>query len=298
MINSKELEELSRSGQIYSEDIIISILDSLNSIIVEEDNLLFLNSVINVIGDVHGQLFDVFEIFNLIKEDENILFLGDFVDRGEFSIETFIFIAQKKLENPKKVFLLRGNHESIDVNSSYGLKDQIITIYGNDKLFKLINETFKLLPIAAVIDNKYFCCHAGLSPNFNNINELFILQRNVDVLSSKILSDLLWSDPDDIEEFSLNSRGSGYIYGEKQLNNFLKLNNLEYLIRSHQLAQEGYTLHFNDKCITIWSAPNYGGGINKGKFLKINSKFYDLIEINKQEIINNNPKNNPSIYFV
>lgn len=71
-------------------------------------------------------------------------------------------------------------------------------------------------------------------------------------------ADLMWSDPDpDNQGFTMSSRGAGYMFGKDVVDRFLHENNMQMILRAHQLVMEGYQLIFNDKFATVWSAPNY-----------------------------------------
>ena len=84
------------------------------------------------------------------------------------------------------------------------------------------------------------------------------------------MCDYLWSAPEDIEDWEQNPRGAGVIFGSKLVDKFLKANNIDYIVRAHQLIMEGYKLHFGNKLITIWSAPNYCYRCgNKASILKL-----------------------------
>jgi serine/threonine-protein phosphatase 4 catalytic subunit len=104
------------------------------------------------------------------------LFLGDFVDRGYHSLETFLLLLCYKVRFPERITLLRGNHESRQITQVYGFYDESLRKYQSAEVWKICNEIFDLLPLAAVINQKIFCVHGGLSPNALSINDVsFIL---------------------------------------------------------------------------------------------------------------------------
>ena len=139
--------------------------------------------------------------------------------------------------------------------------------------------------MAAVVDNKIFCIHGGLSPEFKKIEEINKIDRKKDILNEGIISDLVWSDPsEEIMEYSPEEKGVGQYYGEKAVNDFIKENNnIEIIIRSHELVDEGYKYQFNNKLLTIFSAPAYSGYFdNIGMVLKIDeNKNYNFIKISE-----------------
>jgi serine/threonine-protein phosphatase 6 catalytic subunit len=71
------------------------------------------------------------------------------------------------------------------------------------------------------------------------------------------MADLMWSDPENIESWKRNARGAGWIFGHKVVNHFNMLNGVDLIVRAHQLVQEGYIYWFDNKLVTVWSAPNY-----------------------------------------
>jgi len=207
--------------------------------------------------------------------------MGDYVDRGYYSLETFIYLAVLKLKHADQVYLLRGNHECRQVNQMYGFYNQIQHNFGHAGIWDLCNKVFDLLPMAAVIDGKVFAVHGGLSKDIHLVENISIINR-VDELPSKgPLCDLCWSDPDDeMEEWRENQRGAGWIFGKNPVKRFLQYNNLNLITRSHQMAMEGYQWFFapnevNDgpkegMLVIVWSAPNYMyRSNNKASLMKI-----------------------------
>jgi len=251
-----------RSGNLIQEQEVVFILTKLKEVLFTESNVIEVTSPITVCGDIHGQLYDLFQLFETVApkgvQSTKFLFMGDYVDRGGFSMETFAYLAAYKLKYPKQFFLLRGNHECRQVNQAYGFYAETLTNYGHSGIWSLCNEIFDLLPMAALIDNKVFSVHGGLSPNIKIIESIYLLDRQEELPSSGALCDLCWSDPEsDVDEWRVNERGAGYIFGKKQVDEFCYQNRLDLITRSHQLAINGYQWFFNEKLITVWSAPNY-----------------------------------------
>jgi diadenosine tetraphosphatase ApaH/serine/threonine PP2A family protein phosphatase len=273
-----------RSNRRLAESSLQSLFLTLADIIASEPNLLSLQSPITVCGDIHGQLLDLFELFRVSGENigphRQYLFLGDYVDRGYSSIETFAYLAYLKIKHPRSFFLLRGNHESRAVNTTYGLFADCQALYGHLGLWSLMNSVFDALPIAAVIDRRIFCAHGGLSPSFVFIQQLctFDRQRDIDPpdkagmspLEAHAMIDLTWSDPDNVAKFLPNFRGKGQMFGLIQTRHFLYNNGLDrgretertdprhgFVARSHQLVQAGWEWLHRDALVTVWSAPNY-----------------------------------------
>ena len=233
-------------------------------IFLKQPILLELGPCLNICGDIHGQFYDLLQLFEIggYPPEKNYLFLGDYVDRGKQSIETIALLFAYKIKYPENFFLLRGNHECSSVNRIYGFFDECKRRY-NIKLWKNYIDCFNCLPIAAVIDDSIFCCHGGLSPELVFVNQIKNIIRPTDVPEYGMLCDILWSDPSENENmneyFGINERGISVTFSKKTLQNFLNDNNLELLCRAHQVVEQGYEFYGNKTCVTVFSAPNYCG---------------------------------------
>ena len=237
------------------------LIDKSQSIIREQKKLVELEAPLHVCGDIHGQYYDLLIIFEHCgyPGEYNYLFLGDYVDRGKQSLETIYLLLCYKIKYPDKVTLLRGNHESSVTNRIYGFYDECKRRY-NIKLWKCFTELFNYLPVAALIDDKILCMHGGLSPDLKSIQNIQDISRPTEIPDTGLLCDLLWSDPDkDATEYDENDRGVSVIFGEKVVNEFNKKNDLDLIIRAHQVVDDGYEFFANRQLITIFSAPNYCG---------------------------------------
>ena len=279
------IASISAGNQVQEKEV-CSILAKLQEILFSESNVIEIVSPIIICGDIHGQLYDLFELFNKVcpegVQNHRFLFMGDYVDRGRFSMETFAFLAAHKIKYPSQFYLLRGNHECRQVNQAYGFYLETFQNYGHSGIWSLCNEVFDLLPMAAVIDNKIFSVHGGLSPKISLIESIDLMDRQDELPCSGPLCDLCWSDPEnDVETWCENERGAGWIFGQKQVREFCLNNNIELITRSHQMAMNGYQWFFDKQLITVWSAPNYMyRAQNKATVLK-----YDPDSPNKTELI-------------
>ena len=230
-------------------------------IIREQKMLIELEAPLHICGDIHGQYYDLLRIFDHCgyPGEFTYLFLGDYVDRGKQSLETICLLLCYKIKYPDKVTLLRGNHESSVTNRIYGFYDECKRRY-NVRIWKSFTELFNYLPVAAIIDDKILCMHGGLSPELKNIQNISDISRPTDIPDTGLLCDLLWSDPDkDVAEYDENDRGVSVIFGEKIVQEFNKKNDLDLIIRAHQVVDDGYEFFAQRQLITIFSAPNYCG---------------------------------------
>ena len=243
------------------EDEIKFLIDKSLQIIREQKMLVELEAPLHVCGDIHGQYYDLLRIFEHCgyPGEYNYLFLGDYVDRGKQSLETVCLLLCYKIKYPEKVTLLRGNHESSVTNRIYGFYDECKRRY-NIRLWKSFTELFNYLPVAALIDDKILCMHGGLSPDLKSIENIKDISRPTEIPDNGLLCDLLWSDPDkEAVEYDENDRGVSVIFGEKVVTDFNKKNDLDLIIRAHQVVDDGYEFFANRQLITIFSAPNYCG---------------------------------------
>lgn len=252
--------------------------------LLEAPNIISIQSPITVVGDIHGQYHDLLEIFQIggSPPNTNYLFLGDYVDRGYYSVETISLLIVLKLRYPDRVFLIRGNHESRTITTNYGFYTEVINKYnGSADVWGYITDLFDYLPLGATIDGKIFATHGGLSPSCQQLDQIRAVDRFREIPHDGIMADLVWSDPDpEILDFKLSPRGAGYLFGFAVMSKFSHDNNLSQLIRAHQLCNEGYVSYWKGKCLTVWSAPNYCYRCgNKASVLEIAHSSFDSKDI-------------------
>lgn len=174
------------------------LIDESAKIFSNEKMLLELEAPIKVFGDVHGQFFDLFRLFDISGYpggENKFLFIGDYVDRGKQSIETICLLLAFKVKYPERLFLLRGNHECHSINRMYGFYDECRRRYSM-KVWKDFALCFNQLPVAAVIDDRVLCMHGGLSPDLSDLQIINEQNRPQEVPDAGLLCDLVWSDPE------------------------------------------------------------------------------------------------------
>ncbi|KAI0244041.1 phosphoprotein phosphatase PP4 catalytic subunit, partial [Massospora cicadina] len=253
-----QIEQL-KSGKAIPENEVKSLCNKAREILLEEGNLQKIDSPVTICGDIHGQFYDLMELFTKGGPcpDTNYIFLGDFVDRGYNSVETFLLLLALKVRYPDRMTLIRGNHESRQITQVYGFYDECFRKYGSANVWKYCCEVFDFLSLAAIIDDKVFCVHGGLSPSVTTLDQIRMIDRKQEVPHEGAMCDLLWSDPENIDTYQTSPRGAGFLFGSIATQEFLHKNDLQLIARAHQLVMEGYKTHFKDTVVTVWSAPNY-----------------------------------------
>lgn len=171
---------------------------------------------------------------------QNFVFLGDFVDRGYFSLETFTLLMCLKAKFPDRVTLVRGNHESRQITQVYGFYEECQTKYGNASVWKACCQVFDFLALAAIVDGKVLCVHGGLSPEIRTLDQIRVVARAQEIPHEGAFCDLVWSDPEDVDTWAVSPRGAGWLFGDKVSSEFNHVNGLQLIARAHQLVNEGY----------------------------------------------------------
>jgi len=232
------------------------------SIVLRQPTLLEVESPVKVLGDVHGQYGDLLKLFERAGHpaQSNFLFLGDYVDRGKHQLATICLLLAYKIKYPESFFMLRGNHECANINRTYGFYDECKNLY-NIKLWKEFCDTFNCLPLAAVVENRIFCMHGGLSPELHDLAQIRNIPRPMEPPDWGLVCDLLWSDPSpNAAGWSPNiTRGVSVSFGADVVKEFLRKHNLDLIVRAHQVVEDGYEFFADRGLVTIFSAPNYGG---------------------------------------
>jgi len=248
------------------------LIEKSREIFISQPVLLDLEAPLKIVGDIHGQYYDLLRLFEYggFPPDANYLFLGDYVDRGPNGLETICLLLAYKIKYPENFFMLRGNHECSSINRIYGFYDECRSRYSL-KIWRLFNDCFNCLPLGAVIEDKILCIHGGLSPDLKNIDQMRRIVRPTDIPDTGLLCDLLWADPDpETQGFGVNDRGVSFTFGPDVVEDFLKRHEFDLIVRAHQVVEDGYEFFAKRQLVTVFSAPNYCGEFdNAGAMMSV-----------------------------
>jgi len=223
-----------------------------------------------VIGDLHGDLKSLTKLIEIIKLEnpKYVIFLGDIVDRGLYQLECFILILALKIKDSNKYYLLRGNHETLEVNRTYGFYQDFLNRFKDKKKFNQVTAIYEALPYSALVNESILCLHGGIPEDFNAINGLRgIKTSEIDLTyenTAKSLLQIMWNDPKpNLKGFSESFRGREIkFFGKDVFTDFMRENKLDYLIRAHERFPEGYKWFFNKQLLSIFSSANYRGTVD------------------------------------
>jgi len=248
------------------------LIEKSREIFISQPVLLDLEAPLKIVGDIHGQYYDLLRLFEYggFPPDANYLFLGDYVDRGPNGLETICLLLAYKIKYPENFFMLRGNHECSSINRIYGFYDECKTRF-TLKIWKLFNDCFSCLPLGAIIEDKILCIHGGLSPDLKNLEQIRRIVRPTEIPDTGLLCDLLWADPDpEVQGWQVNDRGVSFTFGGDVVENFLKRNEFDLIVRAHQVVEDGYEFFAKRQLVTVFSAPNYCGEFdNAGAMMSV-----------------------------
>lgn len=235
-----------------------------------ERTLVDVTGPVTVVGDIHGHLGDLVRILRC-GWDLNYVFLGDYVDRGNFSLEVMVILLFLKWAYPSRFILLRGNHEFEDSVGIGGFRSEINKQYGCGA-YRIFMDVFAVLPFAAVIDGRWLCLHGGLGLCDMSLQAIRAIHRPIMNVSNVLVESLVWSDPDEGEAmFRRSPRGLGFLYGSRVVTAYLEANGLLGLIRGHESIPSGVRRQFDGKVVTVFSASNYCGTLgNESAVLDVN----------------------------
>jgi len=240
--------------ETLTENEVLELCDLAKEILVEESNVQRVDAPVTICGDIHGQFYDLIELFRVggACPERNYLFLGDFVDRGHYSVETFLLLLALKARYPDRITLIRGNHESRQITQVYGFYDECQRKYGSVNVWKYCTEVFDFLSLSAIVDDQVFCVHGGLSPSVNTLDQVRTIDRKQEVPHDGAMCDLMWSDPEEISGWGLSPRGAGYLFGGDVVEKFNEVNALKLIAR----VRAGVRIRFESAQISTRDHPS------------------------------------------
>eukprot|EP01083_Nonionella_stella_P053330 141104_1 len=260
---------------------ILDLCSQAQSVVQAEPSMLEVSPPLKVFGDIHGQMDDLLSIFKAFGQPDHLLgdiniykyvFLGDFVDRGRRSLEVICLLFALKIRYPKKVFLVRGNHEQFEMNKNYGFQEECRERIRGDAetVIESFSAVWRWLPLAAMISDRILCVHGGIG-RLKSLHQIRSLRRPIDVDGNSrapenmVLTDLLWSDPsesDSVHGVKPSARGISVVFGSDRVVEFCRNNRIDLIVRAHQVVSEGYEYFAGGHLITLFSATNYCGLMN------------------------------------
>jgi protein phosphatase len=256
--------------------------------------LIKLRSPVKIFGSINGQYNDLMRYFSLFGRPSELkgdiecvdyLFLGNFTNRGAFSLETVCLLLALKVKYNGHFHLLRGNQEDLEISKLYGLAEECKEKLKEDinqpnSIFNQLCNLFEYLPLAAIVNNQIFCCHNGISKSGLFLNEIQRLKFPIKVKTCQIAKDLLWNTPNINDNISFNKllpiEYKPEQFNANTLDNFLKSNKLKMIIRSHDVCQKGISNCFGDRVLTIFSSTNYCGVYQNAGALIFIKKSYEI----------------------
>ncbi|KAI8673026.1 Serine/threonine-protein phosphatase [Fusarium sp. Ph1] len=253
--------------------------NEVKEIFLSEPTLLHLKAPLTVVGDIRGQFNDLLKVFNNagLPPKTTYLFLGNYVDYGTQSLEVICLLIAYKIKYPNHLFLLRGSHQIAKVNHEYGFyleckRRQTIQVW------EAFVGIFDCLPLVAIVDEKVFCVHGGLSPDLKKLEDIKNIVRPTDVPDRGLLHDLLWSDPlVTVTGWGGYGQGVPGVFGPGVVSEFLAEHDLDLILRGHQAVGDGYQYFADQKLVTLWTAPNWQGFGHAGAILTFQEKLVQSI---------------------
>jgi serine/threonine-protein phosphatase 2B catalytic subunit len=293
-INTEKLREhLFNEGRLLVSDA-VRIIEEAMEIFGAEPTLLAVPAPVTVCGDIHGQFYDLVKLFEVGGNPSSVsyLFLGDYVDRGNFSVECVLLLYAYKIMYPTTFFMIRGNHECRHLTEYFTFKEECKKKY-DSHLYDLIMDSFDTLPLAAVMNEQFLCIHGGISPAISTLDDIKFIERFREPPQHGPMCDILWADPleesvDSPELFKFNDiRGCSWLYSYRACCEFLQRNGLLSIIRAHEAQDNGYKMHRKSEetgfptVITLFSAPNYLDAYgNKAAILRYENNVMNIRQFN------------------
>ncbi|CAB9504830.1 protein phosphatase PP1 [Seminavis robusta] len=297
-----KIDALHAGGKIDG-DSMMALIQAGVKVLGEEETVIDVREIhpnlqtVTAVGDLHGSLECLMEVLKMAEIDKIfadangsiVVFDGDFVDRGFNSLEVIATLLLLKLSHPKNVFLLRGNHEDSMTASSYGFREEVDEKYGLDKgdeIWWEFGYLFAAFPIVART-NTAAIMHGGICVEEFDLSDLNEIDKEtrceMKTISDpydddeRLLQGILWSDPSEEPGINFSDRGAGFTFGPDISADFLDRHELKYIIRAHEVVEEGHCKHDLGEgrgVITIFSSANYpaGEGTNSGAVVFLNDQ--------------------------
>ena len=279
---------------LFDKDYISNLINEALVQLKASSPLIKLRSPVKIYGSINGQYNDLMRYFSLFGrpselkgdiESIDYLFLGNFTNRGAFSLETVCLLLALKVKYNGHFHLLRGNQEDLEISKLYGLAEECKEKLKEDinqpnSIFNQLCNLFEYLPLAAVVNNQIFCVHNGLSKNGLYLNEIQRLKFPIKIKECQIAKDLLWNTPNLNDNITFNKlfpiEYKPEQFNANTLDTFLKNNKLKMIIRSHDVCQKGINNSFGDRVLTIFSSTNYCGVYQNAGALIFIKKSYEI----------------------
>ncbi|KAF1762520.1 hypothetical protein GCK72_010782 [Caenorhabditis remanei] len=245
-----------------------------------QGRLVEIDGPVRICGDLHGQFPDLIRLFAQggFPPDSNYMFLGDYVDRGAYSLEVILLCLSFKARYPNNFMMLRGNHELAHINDKYGFREEIFTRKGEfaipiyeeftvrgtfgqtDRCTLGFQKMFDVMPLVGLIGGRILCMHGGISKQLKSLDDLRKLRSPFNLEDDCLENDILWSDPGKGSTgWQPNPRGASVVFGEDAVIECCKMLDIDLIVRGHQCVQDGYEFFAGKKLVTVFSAPHYLG---------------------------------------
>jgi protein phosphatase len=257
-LGSENVEEIGTKVPIpqFSEDALLRLCDAAIGRLSQQPINLEITGDIYIIGDVHGNLVDLLRCLYQMPRPpfSHLLFLGDYVDRGPFSIECVTLILTLLVQYPDCVFAIRGNHEFGAVNRVYGFFDEVMSVYKSEALWNRFQDVFAWMPFTAIVNRRFCCVHGGISQHLPRLSDLERYERPIYECEDPVIIDLVWSDPSTFYQlYGSSRRGIGSGYGPEASANFLRANRFSKIIRGHEYVLKGLEEAHGGLVVTVFS---------------------------------------------
>lgn len=260
-----------------SRDEVAELLDEARGVFEGERALIEVAvSSVLFVGDTHGDLRSTLTAFRF--EALAHVFLGDYVDRGPNQLENFIFLAAKKIEEPERVYLLRGNHESPLTNAHYGFFREVARRYGPE-VYGSFSQVFSMIPYAALVNGTVLALHGGIASALKSLDGLRHLPRPDELPENPVAFEILWNDPsEDVRGFAPSPRGPGvHLFGRDAFEDFAAANGIEVMVRAHEYHPEGLREYFSGRVLSVFSCRYYPAAKPKG--LRLSNGWREVVSL-------------------